>query len=119
MLATWIARLAEWAPAGDLRRLVVVRGLRSLVQGYVMVVFTIYLSQIGFPAWLIGLTLTIVGIASSVLTLVIGVSSDRFGRRPFLLVYSVLLFASGIIFSLTTVPWMLIGISALGGMGRG
>src|SRR5579884_4107564 len=81
MLATWIARLAEWAPAGDLRRLVVVRGLRSLVQGYVMVVFTIYLSQIGFPAWLIGLTLTIVGIASSVLTLVIGVSSDRFGRR--------------------------------------
>ena len=119
MLSTAIARLDEWAPAGDLRRLVAVRGLRSLVQGYVMVVFTIYLSQIGFPAWLIGLTLTIVGIASSLLTLVIGVSSDRLGRRPFLLIYSFLLFASGIIFSLTTIPWILIGISALGGMGRG
>ncbi|HVB63216.1 MAG TPA: MFS transporter [Nitrolancea sp.] len=119
MLSTWGTRLAEWVPAGDLRRLVVVRGLRSLTQGYVMVVFTIYLSQIGFSAWLIGLTLTIVGATSSVLTLIIGVSSDRFGRRSFLLVYSFLLLASGIIFSLTTLPWILIGISALGGLGRG
>ncbi|HEX3723123.1 MAG TPA: MFS transporter [Nitrolancea sp.] len=119
MLSSKITRLADWAPAGDLRRLVTVRGLRSLVQGYVMVVFTIYLGQIGFPAWEIGLTLTIVGVSSSVLTLVIGVTSDRFGRRPFLLVYSFLLFASGIIFSLTTLPWVLIVISALGGLGRG
>ncbi len=119
MLSTWATRLEEWAPAGDLRRLVAVRGLRSVVQGYVMVVFTIYLSQIGFPAWLIGLTLTIVGVVSSVLTLVVGVGSDRFGRRPFLLVYSFLLFVSGIIFSVTTLPWILIGISALGGLGRG
>src|SRR6185312_8774742 len=119
MRSSWITRLAEWVPAGDLRRLVTVRGLRSLTQGYVMVVFTIYLGQIGFPVWLIGLTLTIIGISSSVLTLVIGVSSDRFGRRPFLLIYSFLLFASGIIFCLTTIPWLLIGISALGGLGRG
>ncbi len=119
MLLTRMTRLAEWVPSGDLRRLIAVRGLRSLVQGYVMVVFTIYLSEIGFSAWLIGLTLTIIGIASSFLTLGIGVSSDRFGRRPFLIVYSLLLFASGIIFCITTVPWILIGISALGGLGRG
>src|SRR6185312_13442898 len=112
MRSTWITRLAEWVPAGDLRRLVTVRGLRSLTQGYVMVVFTIYLGQIGFPAWQIGLTLTIVGISSSVMTLVIGVASDRVGRRLFLIIYSFLLFASGIIFSLTTVPWILIAISA-------
>ena len=119
MLSRWVTRLAEWMPSGDLRRLVAVRGLRSLVQGYVMVVFTIYLSEIGFSAWLIGLTLTIIGVASSLLTLGIGVSSDRFGRRPFLIVYSLLLFASGIIFCITTTPWILIGISALGGLGRG
>lgn len=119
MLINWASRLGEWVPPGDLRRLIAVRGLRSVVQGYVMVVFTIYLSQIGFAAWLIGLTLTIVGVASSVLTLVVGVSSDRFGRRPFLLVYSLLLVVSGIIFSFTTLPWLLIAISALGGLGRG
>ena len=119
MLSGWWKRLTQWAPTGDLQRLIAVRGMRSFVQGYVMVVFTIYLSEIGFSAWLIGLTLTIVGVSSSLLTLVIGVSSDRFGRRPFLIVYSLLLFASGIIFSLTTIPWILIGISALGGLGRG
>jgi MFS family permease len=113
---TWAAR---WLPPGDLRRLIVVRGLRSLVQGYVTVVFTIYLGQIGFPAWLIGVTLTLGGIASAWLTLLTGVLSDRVGRRPFLLLYGALLLISGIIFSMTTTPWILIIVSALGGLGRG
>jgi MFS family permease len=119
MVSTWATRLAEWVPPGDLRRLVAVRGLRSLVQGYVLVIFTIYLGQIGFSAWLIGLTLTIVGIASSILTLIIGVSSDRFGQRTFLIIYSVLMVISGIAFCFTTIPWLLITISALAGLGRG
>ena len=112
--------LAErWMPRGDLRRLVVVRALRSLVQGYVMVVFSIYLSQVGFPAWLIGLTLTIGGIASAFLTLLTGVASDRLGRRPFLIAYGFLLLLSGLVFSWVTLPWVLIATSALGGLGRG
>src|SRR5579885_335541 len=111
--------LDEWIPAGDLRRLVIVRGLRSFVQGYVTVIFAIYLGLIGFPAWLIGLTLTIGGIASALLTLLTGVLSDRIGRRPFLLLYGWLLLIAGILFSLTTIPWVLIVISALGGLGRG
>ena len=112
--------LAErWMPRGDLRRLVVVRALRSLVQGYVMVVFSIYLGQIGFPAWLIGLTLTIGGVASALLTLLTGVVSDRLGRRPFLLAYGFLLLLSGLVFSWVTLPWVLIATSALGGLGRG
>ena len=119
MLSTGATQFAEWAPPGDLRRLVAVRGLRSLVQGYVLVIFTIYLGQIGFSAWLIGLTLTIVGVASSVLTLFIGISSDHFGQRAFLLTYSFLMVVSGIVFCVTTIPWLLITISALAGLGRG
>ncbi|HET8629157.1 MAG TPA: MFS transporter [Thermomicrobiales bacterium] len=109
----------RWLPPGDLRRLVAVRGLRSFTQGYIMVVFSIYLGLIGFPAWLIGVTLTLGGLASADLTLLTGVLSDRVGRRIFLLIYSVLLLISGLLFSLTTVPWVLIVISALGGLGRG
>lgn len=109
----------RWMPPGDLRRLVVVRALRSLVQGYVMVVFAIYLGQLGFPAWLIGLTLTIGGIASAALTLLTGVASDRIGRRPFLLTYGALLLVSGLVYSWVTLPWVLIATSALGGLGRG
>jgi len=113
------AYLNRWIPPGDLRRLVVVRGLRSFTQGYVTVIFAIYLGLLGFPAWLIGLTLTIGGVASAVLTLLTGVLSDRIGRRPFLLLYGWLLLISGVVFSLTTIPWVLILLSALGGLGRG
>ena len=111
--------LDQWAPRGNMRRLLIVRTLRSFVQGYVMVVFTIYLSQIGFPAWLIGLTLAIGGISSAVLTLMTGVLSDRFGRKPFLLTYGALLFVSGVIFCVTANPILLIATSAAGGLGRG
>lgn len=114
-----LGTLARWLPPGDLRRLVLVRAVRSLVQGYVMVVFAIYLAQIGFPAWLIGATLTLGGIASAGLTLATGVVSDRLGRRPFLLLYGALLLLSGLLFSITTTPWVLIACSALGGLGRG
>jgi MFS family permease len=108
----------EWIPPGDLRRLVLSRGLRSLTQGYILVIFTIYLSQIGFSAWLIGLTLGIGSAVSAILTLLTGILSDRIGRMPFLLAYSALLAASGIVFGITTVPYILIAVSALGGIGR-
>ncbi|MHB8619443.1 MAG: MFS transporter [Chloroflexota bacterium] len=110
----WFALL----PSVDLWRLVLVRALRSLVQGYLLVVFAIYLGEIGFPAWLIGVTLTSGGIVSAGLTLLSGVMSDRLGRRPFLLAYGALLLGGGMLFAVTTVPWVLIVVSALAGIGR-
>ncbi len=116
---SYLSRLIDdWIPTGDLRRLVLARGLRSLTQGYILVVFAIYLAQIGFPAWLIGITLGIGSAVSAALTLITGVLSDRIGRMPFLLAYSILLAASGIVFGITTIPYILIGVSALGGIGR-
>ncbi len=114
-----IIRLHKELPTKDLRRLVLVRGLRSFVQGYTLVVFVIYLAQIGFSPWLIGLTLGVGSAVSALLTLMTGIASDRYGRKPFLLAYSVLLALSGIIFSITSVPFILIAVSALGGIGRG
>ncbi len=115
----FIRRIREYLPTEDLRRLVAARGLRSLVQGYILVIFAIYLAQIGFSPWLIGLTLGIGSAVSALLTLATGIVSDRYGRKPFLLAYSVLLALSGIIFSITAIPLVLIAVSALGGLGRG
>ncbi|MGH2364171.1 MAG: MFS transporter [Chloroflexota bacterium] len=112
-------RVWDLLPSPDLWRLVSVRGLRSLVQGYLMVVFAIYLGQIGFSAWLIGVTLTIGGIISAGLTLATGVLSDRFGRRPFLLVFAGLYLLSGLILAFSTATALLIAVSALAGIGRG
>ncbi len=110
--------IATWLPSADLRRLVIARGLRSVAQGYIMVVFAIYLSQIGFSPWLIGLTIGIGSIVSAILTLMSGILSDRIGRKPFLIAYGILLAFSGFIFGITTVPVILIVTSAFGGIGR-
>ncbi len=110
--------IKTWIPTEDLKRLLLARGLRSLTQGYIFVVFAIYLSQIGFPAWLIGITLAIGSAASAILTLATGILSDRIGRKPFLLAYSVLLAVSGAVFGMTSAPVVLILVSAMGGIGR-
>ncbi len=111
-------RFLSWLPTRDLRLIVLARGLRSLTQGFILVVFAIYLSKIGFSAWLIGITLGIGSAVSAVLTLSTGILSDRYGRKPFLLIYGILLAFSGLIFSITTIPIVLISVSALGGIGR-
>lgn len=108
-----------YLPNRDLKLLVSVRILRSLVQGYLLVFFAIYLSQIGFSATLIGLTLGIGSVVSAFLTFATGILSDRYGRKPFLLAYGVLMAISGLVFSFTTVPFILITTSALGAIGRG
>ncbi len=110
--------IEKWLPTKDLRRLVIVRGLRSFAQGYIIVIFAIYLSQIGFSNWLIGITLGIGSLVSAVITLFTGILSDKFGRKPFLILYSILLIFSGIVFSITTIPFVIIAVSALGGIGR-
>ncbi len=111
-------RLSSSLPTKDLRLLVLVRGLRSFAQGFILVIFAIYLHTIGFSSWLIGLTLGIGSAASALLILLTGILSDRFGRKPFLLAYGILLAFSGLIFSITTSPLILIAVSALGGIGR-
>ena len=108
----------NWLPTADLKKLIIVRGLRSLTQGYIIVIFAIYLSQIGFSSWLIGVTLGIGSAISAILTLLTGILSDKFGRKIFLIFYGILLTLSGLIFAFTTMPFVLILVSALGGIGR-
>jgi MFS family permease len=64
--------------------------LRSLGVGLMGVVLGIYLSRIGFSPFKIGAIVAIGLAGSAVATTVVGFAADRFGRKRFLMVLSVL-----------------------------
>ncbi len=100
-------------------KLLAARMIRSIGQGILIVDFTLYLHVMHWKGSSIGLVLGVSGLFGALLSLMIGIGSDRLKRKPFLLVYQVILILSALIAMLTAQPW-LIGISAvLGGFGRG
>lgn len=100
-------------------KLLVTRMIRSIGQGILIVDFTLYLHAMHWKGSSIGIVLSSAGLFGAILSLFVGVTSDHFKRKPFLIVYQCLLIFGCIISSLTTNHW-LIGISAaLGGFGRG
>lgn len=100
-------------------RLLAARMIRSIGQGILVVDFTLYLHAMHWKGSSIGIVLGVAGLFGALLSLMIGVASDRLKRKPFLLVYQVILILCALTAMLTAQPW-LIGISAvLGGFGRG
>lgn len=77
------------------RQLLSARALRRVGQGILVVDFALYLHALQWSAVAIGLLLSASGIFGAVLSLMVGTSSDRLRRKPFLLVYeSIALLAS-------------------------
>ena len=100
-------------------KLLATRMIRSIGQGIMIVDFTLYLHAKHWKGSSIGIVLSAAGLFGAFLSLIIGVSSDRLRRKPFLLVYQLILIISCIIAMITAQPW-LIGVSAVvGGFGRG
>ncbi len=99
--------------------LLATRMVRSVGQGILIVDFTLYLYALHWKGGSIGIVLTAAGVFNALLSLIIGVTSDRLSRKPFLIAYQVMLVASCGIAVVSSQP-LLIGVSAvLGGFGRG
>lgn len=108
--------LATYVPQGT-RLLLLSAFLSTVPLGYLIVVVPLYLARVGLDATLIGAMFSVSGAIAAVLVAVSGIFADRWGRRRFLLVGTVLPVASYAIFATTTdVPW-LFGASLLGGVG--
>ena len=91
--------------------------LGSLPIGLLMVLFPLYLHDLGMRSFLIGGIFTLAGIGSSLLLIVIGPLADRLGRRPFLIAGTALPSLGFIIFATSTDPRWLVLASLLGGVG--
>lgn len=95
------------------------RAVRSLVQAILTIVVPLYLIQLHFSAVLAGTLFTVSGLGSAVLLILVGLLSDRFGRKPILFLISLLSFLSVVLFVSTQNIWLLMLAAAVGTLGRG
>ena len=103
----------------DVRRLQLVKILRSLGQGALFVTFAIYLDQLGWQASSIGLLLSVGGLINAALSLPIGMFSDRIGRKRFVIANEAVIVLAAAGATLSSHPVIVTAASLLGAFGRG
>ena len=101
------------------KRILLIRALRSLGQGAMVVDLALYLESLHWTGAAIGGVISGAGLFGAALILVVGVLSDRLGRRPFLLIYEVLSMLSAGLFVFTTHALPLVIAIVVAGFGRG
>lgn len=115
--------MIHWRRVGvgdrNLAIVVVARALMSASRALAGVITPVYLALIGFSAFELGALAFVVAVATAVLSTVIGLVSDRVGRRPFLIVVPLLAAAAAISYTLTRSPVVLFVAAAAGSFGRG
>jgi MFS family permease len=107
--------------------LMTARGVRAFAFSYLGVIFTIYLSQLGFSTITVGLIVTTASTSSALLTFLWGYLSDRYGRKNILLLLATLtifsnliyIFFDHLIFIIVAVIIANVGSSGAGGQGGG
>jgi MFS family permease len=108
--------LLSWL-SGDGKILLAVRPFQSFSASFVSIFFAVYLSLIGLPLWQIGLILTGGLLASTIFSAMTGLMADRLGRRRVLVFFGLLTALSGLVFTLTTDPLVLIPVAVVSTMG--
>src|SRR5579863_3810727 len=106
LLPSWLNPSLEW--------LFLVRILRSVSQGFLAIIVPLYIALLGYDALHLGILFTAASIASVVLTALTGVLSDRFGRKTFLILISLLTVGGGLAFAVSTNFIVLVLAAAIG-----
>jgi len=98
----------------DALRILVARGVRAFADGFVSVLLPIYLLELGFSVFAIGVIITSTLIGSALLTLWAGLFANRHKRRHMLLAACLLMAATGAGFAVTRDFWPLLIIAFVG-----
>lgn len=101
------------------QRVILVRGLRSFTQAYLNVVAPLYLLSLGVSSAGLGVLFTASFLIGAVLAVPVGIFADRWGRKPFLVTFTILMIIWGVVYWQTNNVSVLLGISAIAGIGRG
>ena len=101
------------------RRLLAARFWRSIGQGTLVVDLALFLHALGWHGAAIGLVLSAGGLTGAALNLLVGLTSDRHRRKPFLIAYEILTCACALLAIMAFKPILLAGAVILGGFGRG
>lgn len=107
-------------PAGaNLPWLYAGRALRSFSTAFLSVIFPLYLASRHESATTVGLVLTIGSLVGAGLVAGVGLTGDRYGRRPVLMAVGLLGVVGSAALALSTNLAVVIVASGLGGVGRG
>lgn len=113
----------DWLKLNNLhpttRTLVLARSVRSLGQGVLVVDMTLYMHALGWSGLRIGMILTAAGLFGALMSLGVGIASDRLRRRPFLLVYEFIILACSLAALFTDQSIILSAAIVIAGFGRG
>lgn len=101
------------------KQLLMIRFLRSMAQGTMVVDLTLYLSALHWNGAAIGGVTTGSGLMGSAFILTVGILSDRLGRKPFILIYELMTLFCAILACFTTTAIFLIFAIVIAGFGRG
>ncbi|HVU36547.1 MAG TPA: MFS transporter [Opitutaceae bacterium] len=105
--------------AATTRRLLAARFWRSIAQGTLVVDLALYLHALGWSGTEIGAVLSGAGLVGAGFGLLVGLASDRWGRKPFLLCYEGLSCLCALTAFRTSEPLPLTLAILLAGFGRG
>jgi len=102
-------------PAGrEVRLLLVGRGLRAFVDGYVAVLLPAYLLALGYGTWQVGLLSTATLLGSALATLALGAWGHHASQRLLLLGAALLMTATGLGFAGLSAFWPLLLVAFVG-----
>jgi MFS family permease len=93
-------RILTWL-SDDGKLILAARVIRTFGYGFLSVILSIYLALIGFNGVQVGLILSTSLINGILFNLIASYYADKLGRRNLLIIYSLLMFSSGIIFFVT------------------
>jgi MFS family permease len=103
----------------DLQWLFLLRIMRSVAQGYLGIIVPLYMALLGYNAVALGSMLAVSALAAAGISTATGLLADRFGRKNFLAIISLLIAIGGVGFGLSnSLEWLIIW-GAIGSVGRG
>jgi DHA1 family multidrug resistance protein-like MFS transporter len=117
MFPTWL-RLPDVFDR-DLRLLLFSMSMRRIAMGFLQVARMTYFYHLGFSPIEIGLLLSIGTFVSALHSISFGFLSDRFGRKPFIIIGGIFATLRMVIFAVSSDFWMLALGQGVGAMGEG
>jgi MFS family permease len=111
----WKASWPNWMTR-DMLLLLLARICMSTTRAMAGIVVPIYLAVIGFQGVMLGLLFTVTALTSALLTGLIGLLADRFGRKPFLVVIPWLAAGASVAFAFSRTTGVLFVCAALGSL---
>jgi MFS family permease len=100
----------------DGRTVFLEKTVRTVPYGFLGVIFGVYLAELGFGAFAIGIVLTFTVLSSAVYTFIVSFLADRIGRRRTLIFFALTDALAGTLLFLTTAWWAPVLAGIVGNM---